>query len=64
MAIRFLLCLFGIWLCWKGMTVRQVKILYSSFPPRKNYIRVLPIWSRVPMVMAGAVCMFSAAFGR
>jgi len=54
-AIRIIVAMIGICLCWAG--VRTVKVM------KLDGVRVLPIWSRTLMVIAGLLCIYSALLG-
>jgi len=65
-AVRMLVALCGFWMCWHGLTVAQVKVLFTWELPKSksNYIRALPIWSRVLMGIVGLACVLTAMFGK
>ena len=54
--IRVLLAMIGVWLCWSGVTMVQVRKL--------DGVRVLPRWSRAFMVVVGLLCILAALLGR
>jgi hypothetical protein len=54
--VRVLLALIGVWLCWSGITTVQIRKL--------DGVRVLPVWSRALVALAGGICILIAVIGR